>query len=252
MNRGVLTIVDERPAHELSAWFLMATLRQTGYSGALAVGLVNRPECRRAVAAFERLNVQVVESQPVFEGPAETRSQRSRKQALVVTPFDETVLFDRYCMAIQPINGIWAVLDQADVAMRRDLLPTVGEWRRVKGAKVPPTVPDDATNWRSTVLAFRSNPFSADFFALWQLDDTNTAAWLYDLPIARIPHEYCFLACEVVGGRPGPQMADLPEGVKVVLAYKDNMRRLARKHQPECADAVQALALELGYAVPKF
>jgi hypothetical protein len=86
------------------------------------------------------------------------------------SPYEETLLLDADILPHQPVRDLWAALDQGDVAMVKDRLPTVelcdhvgAEEKTYTLTQVAPTT----TQYNSGVLLWRKNAATLELFEDW-------------------------------------------------------------------------------------
>lgn len=97
-------------------------------------------------------------------------SRYLKTRLIHLSPYEETLLLDADILPHQPVQPLWQALDQGDLAMVKDRLPTVAlcdhvaaEEKRYTLSQVAPTTPQ----YNSGVLLWRKNQATLALFEGW-------------------------------------------------------------------------------------
>ncbi|NJN31069.1 MAG: hypothetical protein HC824_12050 [Synechococcales cyanobacterium RM1_1_8] len=120
-----------------------------------------------------------------------------------LSPYVETLLLDADILPHQPVRQLWQALDQGDMAMVPDRLPTVALCDHVAAAEKTYTlgqVPPTATQYNSGVLLWRRTEAMAQLFDHWhrewlrfgQQDQLALVRSLHhrQMPVVELPRSY--------------------------------------------------------------
>jgi Nucleotide-diphospho-sugar transferase len=102
-------------------------------------------------------------------GNFQSRNLKTRLASL--SPYPETLYIDSDILPLKPIDPIWDYLNQADLAMALDRLPTIGECDHISPIEIRYTLeslPESTAQYNSGVMLWRNNRATQALFRRWQ------------------------------------------------------------------------------------
>jgi Nucleotide-diphospho-sugar transferase len=103
-------------------------------------------------------------------------SRHLKTQLATLSPYAETIYIDSDMLPLKPIAPVWRYLDDGDMAMALDRLPTVAECDHIAPAErdytldflAAQSLPSTTTQFNSGVMVWRRNPTTQRLFKQWQ------------------------------------------------------------------------------------
>jgi hypothetical protein len=88
-----------------------------------------------------------------------------------LSPYQETLYIDSDMLPLKSISSVWNYLDQGDMAMVRDRLPTLAQCDHVAQVEIDYTLkllPGDTPHFNSGLMVWRDNDATQSLFKRWQ------------------------------------------------------------------------------------
>lgn len=170
-NRGVVYCATTQPVYLEAALISSIALRQLNPEIPITIF------CDPALELFasstlqdllQTYGINVIELS--IEGDAFlSRSVKTRLNQL--SPYQETLYIDSDMLPLKSISSVWDYLDQSDMAMVRDRLPTLAQCDHVAQVEIDYTLkllPGDTHHFNSGLMVWRNNEATQSLFKRWQ------------------------------------------------------------------------------------
>jgi hypothetical protein len=166
IHRGAIYCATDHPIYLEAALISAIAFRQLNPD--IPVTLI----CDRTIAdpiSLQNYGITLIEISTEPGSGFQSRNLKTRLASL--SPYAETLYIDSDILPLKPIAPIWDYLNQADLVMAADRLPTIGECDHIAVAEKEYTLqflPANTTQFNSGVMLWRDNPATQELFQQWQ------------------------------------------------------------------------------------